>query len=122
MLFDKNGLLADALQELLIFRPIAFGNLGGFHGLLKRNAKVVHKCTDCFHLTILSAFIPALDLHIVCTSRLVHCQNVQPDGPALKIFDVMLPVDLHYTPYFFRFAKGVFRKSARYSQFFQFTI
>ena len=24
----------------------------------------------------------------------------------------MLPVDLHYTPYFFRFAKGVFRKSA----------
>lgn len=69
-----------------------------------------------------SAFIPALDLYIVCTSRFVYSQNVQPDGPVLKIFDVMLPVDLRYTPYFFRFAKGVFRKSARYSQFFQFTI
>ena len=67
-------------------------------------------------------FIPALNLYIVCTSRLVHRQNIQPDGPALQIFDVMLPVDLHYTPYFFRFAKGVFRKSARYSQFLQFTI
>ena len=66
-----------------------------------------------------SAFIPPLDLHIVCTSRLVHRQNVQPDGPALQIFDVVLAMDLHYTPYFFRFAKGVFRKSARYSQFFQ---
>ena len=69
-----------------------------------------------------SPFIPTLDLYIVCTSRFVYSQNVQPDGPALKIFDVMLPVDLHYTPYFFRFAKDVFRKLARYSQFFQFTI
>ena len=69
-----------------------------------------------------SAFIPALDLHIVCTSRFVYGQNVQPDGPALQIFDVVLSMDLHYTPYFFRFAKGVFRKLARYSQFFQFTI
>ena len=67
-------------------------------------------------------FIPALDLYIVCTSRFVYGQNVQPDRPALQIFNVMLPVDLHYTPYFFRFAKGVFRKLARYSQLFQFTI
>ena len=59
-----------------------------------------------------SAFIPALNFYIVCTSRFVYSQNVQPDGPALKIFDVVLPVDLHYTPYFFCFAKGVFRKSA----------
>ena len=57
-----------------------------------------------------SAFIPPLDLHMVCTSRFVYGQNVQPDGPALQIFDVMLPVDLHYTPYFFRFAKGDFPK------------
>lgn len=41
-----------------------------------------------------SAFIPPLDLYIVCTSRLVHRQNIQPDGPALQIFDVVLPVDL----------------------------
>ena len=69
-----------------------------------------------------SAFIPPLDLYIVCTSRFVHGQNIQLDGPALQIFDVVLAMDLHYTPYFFRFAKGVFRKLARYSQFFQFTI
>ena len=110
MLFDKSGLLPHAFQELLIFRPIAFGNLVSLHRLLKRNAEIFHKRTDCFHLTILSAFIPALDLYIVCTSHLDHRQNVQPDGPALQIFDVMLPVDLHYTPYFFRFAKGDFPK------------
>lgn len=55
--------MAYALQKLLVFRPVAFGNSCSFHGRFKGNAQVVHKCTDRSQRIIFGAiFTGSIDL------------------------------------------------------------